>query len=401
MTFRAARGYLTKKLRSAVPPKAGRFAAPQKQLAYEVDLAKLARRSRDIDRAVQVGDSFLAPLSNVLLVPEPLTTDILVTVRITADSPLTASVGLTPTGVPNTYRLMAHEIPVATYLAFGRLREQELDVGDSRLKLAQLDGKLDQSFDELSAWVHRSASAVRDFYGVFPTPRASVTVLPVPEGNGVLFGKVLPESSPGIALLVGRHTSRQTLYADWILVHELFHLGFPSFFGEGKWLDEGLATYYEPIIRVRAGLLTETELWDGFESSMPQGLPAFAERGLERVSDYRGVYWGGAIACLLADVEARKRRQNAGLELGLRALRDAGGNACEVWSLADAMATIDHALGAPTLAPIAKAHALRGAAFDLGALFRQLGVTRDGRGHIQLSDSAPLAAVRRAIARGS
>ena len=47
-------------------------------------------------------------------------------------------------------------------------------------------------------------------------------------------------------------------------MHELYHLGFPSFQGEGKWLDEGLATYYEPMIRARAGLRTETSLWDEF-----------------------------------------------------------------------------------------------------------------------------------------
>jgi hypothetical protein len=292
---------------------------------------------------------------------------------------------------------MAHEIPVATYFAFGKLAQRTLDIDGARLEVTALDGALEQSFDDVNAWIGKSAGAVRDFYQAFPVPRASVLVIPTPGRDSVLFGKVLPESEPGVALLVGQHATRKALYSDWILVHELFHLGFPSFFEEGKWLDEGLATYYEPIIRVRAGLYTEAELWDELSTKMPQGLPAFTQHGLEKADDFRGIYWGGALACLLADVTARQRDPRRGLEVGLRALREAGGNACEVWSLAEVIGAVDHALGAPTLEPIAREHAQRGSAFDLPALFAALGVKRDAQGAVQLSDDAPLAAVRRAI----
>jgi hypothetical protein len=397
MAFRLAHGFLASSVHGPGRRKASRFPSVDKRLTYVVDLAHLAKHQRDFDRSLRVGASFFAPLSNVLMVPEPLTTEIKVLVHVTVEPPLVVSVGLTRDQAPDSYRLMAHEIPVATYFAFGKLQQRTLDIAGSKLEVTALDGALDQSFDDMNAWIRTSASAVRDFYGVFPVPRASVTVLPTPGRDSVLFGKVLPESEPGIALLVGQHAPRKALYSDWILVHELFHLGFPSFFEEGKWLDEGLATYYEPIIRVRAGLYTETELWSELESSMPQGLPAFTDGGLEKADDFRGVYWGGAIACLLADVEARKRHLNTGLEVGLRALREAGGNACEVWSLSEVIAAVDQALGAPTLAPIAAAHAQRGSAFDLHALFVQLGVNRDPSGAVQLSDTAPLAAVRRAI----
>jgi hypothetical protein len=397
IAFRLAQPALAGSVQGPLPRGASRFVSRDKRLTYTVDLALLAKDQRDFDRAAQVGASFFAPLSNVLLVPEPLTTEIPVTVHVSADALLDVAVGLARGALPDTYQLMAHEIPVATYFAFGKLERRTLDVGGAKLEVTKLDGALDQSFDDVSAWIQTSANAVHDFYRAFPVPRASLTLLPIPGRDSVLFGKVLPESEPGIALLLGQHAPRKALYSDWILVHELFHLGFPSFFEEGKWLDEGLATYYEPIIRVRAGLYTERELWDELLSSMPQGLPAFTQGGLEKADDFRGVYWGGAIACLVADVEARKRRLDSGLELGLRALREAGGTACEVWSLNDVIGAIDHALGAPTLAPIAQAHAAQGSAFDLDALFSQLGVNRDASGAVQLSDTAPLAAVRRAI----
>jgi hypothetical protein len=397
VVFRVAERQVVGSVHSAAPSKAGQFRSPKARLSYVVDLAQLAGRGHDFDRAARVGASFIATMSSVLLVPEPLTTDIPVTVHVTAASPLSLSVGLARDTAPNTYRLMAHEIPVATYFAFGKLTQRTLDIDGARLEVTALDGALDQSFDDVNAWIAKSAGAVRDFYRAFPVPRANVLVIPSPGRDSVVFGKVLPESEPGVALLLGQHATRKALYSDWILVHELFHLGFPSFFDEGKWLDEGLATYYEPIIRVRAGLYTETELWDELSSKMPQGLPAFTEHGLEKADDFRGIYWGGALACLLADVTARQRDPQRGLEVGLRALREAGGNACEVWSLAEAIGAVDHVLGAPTLEPIARAHAQHGSAFDLPALFSALGVKRDAQGAVQLSDDAPLAAVRRAI----
>lgn len=397
VTFHFARASLLSSVRDARLDEAGSYRAKDGTFTYSVDLAELARRSRSFDAAAVAGASFMAPLSSVLVVPEPLTTEIPVTIEMDAPPPVQVSVGLARGDAPHQYRLMAHEIPVATYFAFGKLEQRELTLGDARLEISKLDGPLDQSFDDLTQWIAISAKAVGDFYGVFPVPRASVTVLPVAERDGVVFGKVLPESAPGIVLLVGQHAPREALYSDWILVHELFHLGFPSFFEEGKWLDEGLATYYEPIIRVRAGLYSETDLWKELAQAMPQGLPAFTEHGLEQAEDFRGIYWGGALACLLADVEARKRDLHKGLEVGLRALRDAGGNACEVWSMWDAIATIDRALGVPTLHPIAQQHAVKAQPFDFEGLLRDLGVMRSAGGDVRLSDKAPLAAVRRAI----
>ena len=396
--YRFAHPSLVASVSEAKLDELGEFVALDGAFTYVVDLAELASRSDSFDRAAHVGASFMAPLSSVLAMPEPLlTTDVPVTVQVETEAGLQVSVGLARGAGPNQYQLMAHEISVATYFAFGKLEQRELSLGDAKLQISKLDGGLDQSFEQLSAWIAKSAHAVRDFYGVFPVPRATVTVLPVPDRDSVVFGKVLPESSPGIALLVGQHASHHALYSDWILVHELFHTGFPSFFDEGKWLDEGLATYYEPIIRVRAGLYSEQQLWQEIAQSMPQGLPAFTEHGLETANDFRGIYWGGALACLVADVEARKRDLDKGLEVGIRALHQAGGIACEVWSLDDAIAIIDRALGVPTVAPIAKRHAARGAPFDFEGLLRDLGVVRIAGGKVRLSDKAPLAAVRRAI----
>ena len=38
------------------------------------------------------------------------------------------------------------------------------------------------------------------------------------------FGRLLPESAPGIVLIVGEKTTERDLATDWMLTHELFHI---------------------------------------------------------------------------------------------------------------------------------------------------------------------------------
>ena len=63
-------------------------------------------------------------------------------------------------------------------------------------------------------------------------------------------------------------------------------------------------------------------------------------------SSFRGIYWGGAIIALLADIEIRRRSAGRqGLEHGLFALLDNDGHASEVWGLDDAVGVVDRAIG--------------------------------------------------------
>ncbi|MCA9641532.1 MAG: hypothetical protein KC492_12590 [Myxococcales bacterium] len=307
------------------------------------------------------------------------------------------------------YALLAQEIPVATYSAFGDLKVDTLEFpppiscGGARqagcehgtLEVVSLP-RLEQSPEahrEYLAWVQRSASSVSKFWQGFPVPHAALFLIPVRNRDDVIFGKVLPASAPAIALLVGEEATQAELDDDWILVHELFHLGVPSFSGEGKWFDEGLATYYEPVIRARVGNKSEQEVWNEFAHQMWKGLDAMRSTGLEGTQDYDAVYWGGALVCLLADIEAR--RQSAGrfgLEDGLREVLRQGGQASDVWALSDVVKVVDRHLGAPILKRLNARYATRGSAVDLRRLLRDLGVSRSRSG-IALID-APDAQLR-------
>jgi predicted metalloprotease with PDZ domain len=375
-----------------------RFAVEQKngavELSYRVDLDAMARAFDDIDVARRFGDSLLAPASSFLLTPDPEPNGAPAEVRFVSPGMLVTGLRRGPTG----FAIETHELRVATYTAFGAREFRSFAVNGMNVKVARLDGALDLPFETLESWVEASTRAVVEFYGRPPDREISVMLAPLPARSGIPFGKLLPESGPGVVVLVGEHTSEAELYADWVLVHELFHVGFPSFQREGKWLDEGLATYFEPIIRARAGFTREVDVWAEFTESMHQGLGAMTERGLEHARDFRDLYWGGALFCLLADVEIRTRSAGRlGLEDGLRAILAGGGNASEVWPLSRAIAVADRVFGAPVLASLAERHARRASPLDLAGLFQKLGVSRDPGGAVHFDDGAPLASVRRAL----
>jgi hypothetical protein len=366
-------------------------------LSYRVDLRGMADRYDSIDIAARFGTSLLAPGGSFLLEPLPLPIGLPIRVRA-LDAPDRA-LGLRRDG--EGYILEAHELKAATYAAFSARELHDIALPGQTLSVALLDGKLELDPAVLSRWIETSARAVQGFYGRAPDSQLLVVLAPLAGKKGIVFGKLLPESAPGIVILIGEHTTDRDLYSDWILVHELFHVGSPSYDAEGKWFDEGLATYFEPIIRVRAGLLDERAVWQDFFGNMPKGLDALTGPGLEAVEEFGEIYWGGAAFCLLADVEARSRSgSRRGLEHGVRGVLQAGGTASKVWSLADTLRVADDAIGTPILTPLAARYARQGSPFALFPLFESLGVRARGD-QIELDDTAPLANIRHAIIYGN
>jgi hypothetical protein len=372
---------------------------------YTVRLDRLARRVGSADIALRVGRSLLAPASSYLPRPVPQPSGVSVRLHVGTPPGLRFESGLARDG--DGYVLMAHEIDVASYGVFGSFEVESMTLPlfahadrEALVTTAFLDARLHAPPRAVREWIGVAANAASRFWHGFPVPRVLIVIVPVPRKSGVSFGKLLPESGPAIVVYVGEHTPVEALRRDWILVHELFHLGVPSFVDEGKWFDEGLATYFEPLLRHRAGLLDDRELWSALGPGLKLGAAALSRQGLDELTTYRELYWGGAVLCFLADAEARRRSGGRlGLEDGLRRVLAAGGNASEVWALSDVLETVDRTLGAPLLSDLARRHA-RPNAVALPALLGPLGVSLD-RDRSAPSSAAALSDVRRALERGS
>jgi hypothetical protein len=249
--------------------------------------------------------------------------------------------------------------------------------------------------------VNNGAGCVASFFRRFPVD-ATVFVIPVRGADEVVFGRMLSLAGASIALLFGSDARPEGAREDWIVVHELFHLGTPSFVGEGHWLEEGLATYYEPILRERAGWMTEADLWKHFVEEMPRGLRKEASPlSLEERDDIDSTYWGGALYALLADVRIRQQTRGArSLDDALRAALAREGDATHATRVNAFLRTGDEATGTRVLSGLHVAFVQQGEAVDLAALWRSMGLEIAKTGAVTLRDDAPLASVRKAIATG-
>jgi hypothetical protein len=268
---------------------------------------------------------------------------------------------------------------------------------DPSIEVVRLGGDIAFDDEQLRTWVRDAGGCVSSLFGAFPV-ETSVFVIPVRGADEVVFGRTLSLSGASCAILVGDELPAARLHADWVLVHELFHMGCPSFVGEGHWLEEGLATYYEPILRARAGWMTERDLWAHFADQMRRGVPKAGEPpSIEERDDIDSTYWGGALFALLADVVLREH--GSSLDDTLRAVHARGGDATHTWKMADVFRVGDAQSKTRVLEDVYASFAVRGEAPELAGFFASLGVHVEAGG-IRLDDAAPRASLRRAIATG-
>jgi predicted metalloprotease with PDZ domain len=123
-------------------------------------------------------------------------------------------------------------------------------------------------------------------------------------------------------------------------------MSFPNLPDENHWMEEGLATYVEPIARVEAGQLDAKTIWRDMMDGMPKGEPGAGDEGLDRTHTWGRTYWGGALFCLVADIEIRKETKNRkGLQDALRAIVAAGGTIDQDWPITRAIEIEEKATG--------------------------------------------------------
>jgi len=245
-------------------------------------------------------------------------------------------------------------------------------------------------------WIEHSMRTVARYYGQFPAKQLRINVSSR-DGGRVRNGTTYGASVPFIRLQLGRDVTADELLDDWVLVHEMIHLALPEVGDDHLWLTEGLSTYVEGIARVHVGDLRPERVWAEQMRSMPNGLPARGDEGLDHTHTWGRTYWGGALFCLLADVEIRKKTANRlGLRDAMRAvLRSSGGVSFEM-PIDRIMKIGDEATGTTVLRDLYAQMKDKPTWPDLPALWQQLGISERGDS-VEFDDEAPLAATRKAI----
>ena len=281
---------------------------------------------------------------------------------------------------------------------------RDLKIGGGTVQVDFAEGAMDLSQGAVFAHVQAAAAAITTYYGRFPVGRARVLIVPVPDRGGIVQGTTWGDMAgwPGMTRFrIGQHATQEDLNDDWMMTHELDHMAFPSLPDDQHWMEEGLATYVEPIARVQSGELKAQEIWHDMVRDMHKGEPAEGDQGIDHTHTWGRTYWGGAMFCLVADVEIRRQTGNKkGLQDALRAIVAADGTIDHEWPLDKALAIGDKATGTHVLSEQYAKWKDAAVTVDLEKLWAELGIRWNG-GAVEFVDDAPLAKVRVAIARPS
>ncbi len=283
------------------------------------------------------------------------------------------------------------------HAVLGSFTHKTIDLPGGRIDVALGTGQRGVRDEDLLAWIREGAQDVISLLGRFPVARLQVIVAsggPYAVGSAVTMGM----GGASIFVVVGERTRKADLLRDWVMTHEMLHVAFPNMGFRQRWMEEGLSTYIEPLLRARRGRYEPRQVWAEFLRAPPQGLPKEGDQGLDRTYTWGRRYWGGAMFWLHVDLEIRRRSEGAkSLDDVLRAIHNTGGSVAVRWDVARLALVAETATGTTALREIYDEWSNKAVSPDLGALWNSLGVRSERPDRVTFDDAAPLAAIRREL----
>jgi hypothetical protein len=295
-------------------------------------------------------------------------------------------------------------------VVFGHFDETPLPLPRYRLRPALLGQPDAATRDRLRRVLVDAAAIVnRSFPEVFSS-EPQVVVMPVGRQKApVVFGFVNRGGWPALNLLVDAGHDEAEFHGDWTTIHEMSHLIHPAMVNRGHWLAEGIATYFQVVLRARAGVIGVDEAWQEFDAGFERGRKDQTGRSVQEMSNgssdgrphFMRIYWSGAALMLLAELELQSGEQptslTAVLDRAYRERRDAG--VLEMDPV-EFMRSLDRIAGRPVFDPLRQRIGAGTTMPDLEAAYRRLGLVHDGATLRIRRDDADAVALRRAIMGG-
>ncbi len=249
------------------------------RIRYHYLLAEAARAIADVDTAMAAGDAIEAPPSTWLLHPNdvaPAGYRLHVAASVGFVSPLPPAVD----GTADTYEAHDAGLEITPFAGLGTACACARSPSANRFSRSELRQPRALDDDAIVAWITHAAEGIAAYYGHYPSAAPLFLVLP-DEGTST-DGKTLGNGGASTILRIGPRVTPALAREGWVATHEMIHLNFPSFGYPHSWLEEGIATYVEPIVRVRAGVIAPDALWHDLVKQGADGLPKAGDEGLER-----------------------------------------------------------------------------------------------------------------------
>ena len=294
--------------------------------------------------------------------------------------------------------------------AVGPFDSHSIPVSGTWLRAALVGVASSQKQRKLIAWLQESAAAVAAVHGQFPQKTPQVLVIDIGhQREPVPWAQIQRGGGVSAHFFVDADRSARSFRDDWTATHEFAHMLLPYVSSSDRWLSEGLASYYQNILRARDGRLSEEAAWRKLHAGFRRGIRddsngeislAEVSRRMRSERAYMRVYWSGAAVMLLADVRLRDRTDGRqSLDTALNALRDCCFENGRTWRARELFSRLDQLTGTRVFSELYAEHARSEDFPDVQPTYRALGVEADSR-WIGLQNDARLADVRRAITQG-
>jgi hypothetical protein len=301
-------------------------------------------------------------------------------------------------------------------LVLGHFEEARIELPGGVLRVATVINGDDKQREKLVGWMRRVGQALLTAYGRLPLTDVQIWLVSVDnlgiverfaaflQPGAVLAGESTRGQGNALQLDVDPGRAEPEFNEDWTAVHELSHLLHPYLGDRGSWLGEGLATYYQNVLRARGGLLTPKQSWQRLASGFQRSQAGPYAMTLEQAAADLGhshaflrVYWSGAAYWLTVDMELR--RLSGGkltLDTALSRFRDCCLPAYREWKPEDFVAKLDAVVGVKTFTAHYREFARMKRFPDWQAALARLGVSA-GEDSVVLDEVAPDARIRVAI----
>jgi len=283
-----------------------------------------------------------------------------------------------------------------------RLRDdgELLRAGDHALRIEFVGVDDRQRRAELRRWLAETAEATLTAYGRLPLRQATVRIKEVRSRSDspVPWGQTERQGTVAVLLYVRQGATMEELRADWTAVHELSHLFHPYLGDDGRWLAEGLASYYQNVLRARSGLLDEAEAWRRLDAGFGRGRREDSGLRLDELSrHHRGtmrVYWAGAAYWLEMDLALR--RSGSSLDAVLARYSDCCLQGTDEVAPEDFVAQLDRIAGGERFTALYQRYVAARTFPSLDTTYAVLGISAEA-GVLRFSDGTGAVRLRRAV----
>lgn len=204
-------------------------------------------------------------------------------------------------------------------MAIGRLEQYTFGMHGATFRLSIAPGPASLENTRVRPWLENAIQAAATLWNRFPVDNVQLLVVPVAGGyDAAPWAQTTRGGGTGAQFFVNAKAANGTFASDWIATHELVHFALPYVQRNDAWLSEGFASYYQSVLRARAGLLSPEAAWQELYEGFLRGHRNTGYSPLSEDSRHmhaRGrtlrVYWSGAAIALLADVALRTQSDNA------------------------------------------------------------------------------------------